>query len=58
MSSSRRLARIAGVLYLVVAVFAAFSFNYATGTVHTGVRSPGVPDRRPVAVSGRLAITP
>ena len=57
MSSSKRLARIAGVLYLVVAVFAAFAFNYATGTVHTGVRSPGAPDRRPVAAPGRFAIT-
>jgi hypothetical protein len=34
MNSPKRLARIAGVLYLVVAVFAAFAFNYATGTVY------------------------
>ncbi len=33
-SSSKRQARIAGLLYLVVAVFAAFAFNYATGTVY------------------------
>jgi hypothetical protein len=31
MSSPKRQARIAGLLYLVVAVFAAFAFNYATG---------------------------
>jgi hypothetical protein len=33
-ASPKRRARIAGVLYLVVAVFAAYSFNYATGTVY------------------------
>jgi hypothetical protein len=33
-SSSKRQARIAGLLYLVVAVFAAFAFNFATGTVY------------------------
>ncbi len=32
--SPKRRARIAGVLYLIVAVFAAFSFNCATGTVY------------------------
>ena len=34
MSSPKRIARIAGLLYLIVAVFAAFAFNYATGTVY------------------------
>ena len=34
MSSPKSRARIAGVLYLIVAVFAAFSFNYATGTTY------------------------
>jgi hypothetical protein len=34
MSSPKRLARIAGLLYLIVAVFAAFAFNYATGTTY------------------------
>jgi Domain of unknown function (DUF4386) len=34
MSSPKRLARTAGLLYLIVAVFAAFAFNYATGTVY------------------------
>ena len=34
MNSPKRLARIAGVLYLVVAVFAAFAFNYATGRTY------------------------
>jgi hypothetical protein len=31
---SKRLARIAGVLYLIVAIFAAFSYNIATGRVY------------------------
>jgi Domain of unknown function (DUF4386) len=34
MSSPKRLARTAGLLYLIVAVFAAFAFNFATGTVY------------------------
>ena len=34
MSSPKRRARIAGLLYLVVAVFAAFAFNVAAGTVY------------------------
>ena len=34
MSSPRRLARIAGLLYLIVAVFAGFSYNYATGKTY------------------------
>ena len=34
MSSPRRLARIAGLLYLIVAVFAGFSYNYATGRTY------------------------
>ena len=33
-ASPKRRARIAGVLYLIVAVFAAFSYNVATGTVY------------------------
>lgn len=33
-ASPKRRARIAGVLYLIVAVFAAFSYNYATGTTY------------------------
>ncbi len=33
-ASPKRLARIAGVLYLIVAVFAAFAFNYATGRTY------------------------
>lgn len=33
-ASPKRLARIAGVLYFLVAVFAAFSYNVATGTVY------------------------
>jgi hypothetical protein len=34
MSSPKRQARIAGLLYLIVAVFAAFAFNFATGMVY------------------------
>ncbi len=34
MSSLERQARIAGLLYLIVAVFAAFAFNYATGRTY------------------------
>jgi hypothetical protein len=34
MSSPKRQARIAGLLYLIVAVFAAFAFNYATGRTY------------------------
>lgn len=34
MSSPKRQARIAGFLYLIVAVFAAFAFNYATGRTY------------------------
>jgi Domain of unknown function (DUF4386) len=34
MSSSKRRARTAGLLYLTVAVFAAFAFNYATGRTY------------------------
>jgi Domain of unknown function (DUF4386) len=34
MTSSKRLARNAGLLYLIVAVFAAFAFNYATGRTY------------------------
>ena len=34
MTSPRRLARNAGLLYLVVAIFAAFAFNFATGAVY------------------------
>ena len=34
MSSPRRLARIAGLLYLIVAVFAGFSYDYATGKTY------------------------
>ena len=34
MNSPKRLARIAGLLYLVVAFFAAFAFNYATGRTY------------------------
>lgn len=33
-ASPKRRARIAGVLYLIVAVFAAFFYNIATGTVY------------------------
>ena len=33
-ASQKRRARTAGVLYLIVAVFAAFAFNYATGTTY------------------------
>jgi Domain of unknown function (DUF4386) len=33
-TSPKRLARIAGVLYLIVGIFAGFSYNYATGKVY------------------------
>jgi hypothetical protein len=38
--ASKRRARIAGVLYLIVAVFAAFSYNYATGRTYVPGDAP------------------